>query len=165
MQPRADDGQLLDSEAQGAVIPFEPQPLAGDARYRAGHDRWHWRRRIRANRHQHFVYRIVIGLLGLLCIGAGVITGPLPGPGGIPLVLLGMAIWASEFGWARRLMLWFKALLHRVRMLTPGKKAMFWICFLACCGLIGYTSLLMFGLPGWLPGWLDHVLTTLPGVS
>ena len=50
----------------------------------------------------------------------GFVTGPLPGPGGIPLVLLGLAIWSSEFEWAHKLMQWFKAQLHRFRRLVPA---------------------------------------------
>jgi uncharacterized protein (TIGR02611 family) len=39
-----------------------------------------------------------IALLGII------IVGPLPGPGGIPVILLGLTILATEFIWARRLL-------------------------------------------------------------
>jgi hypothetical protein len=42
----------------------------------------------------------------MICLGF--ISGPIPGPGGIPLVLLGLAVMASEFVWAERLMVVFK---------------------------------------------------------
>ncbi len=46
-------------------------------------------------------------LIGLLfVVGAG-LTGWLPGPGGIPLFLIGIAILATEFEWAERLRDWF----------------------------------------------------------
>ncbi|HIW31018.1 MAG TPA: PGPGW domain-containing protein, partial [Candidatus Luteococcus avicola] len=35
---------------------------------------------------------------------AAALTGWLPGPGGIPLFLMGLAVWASEFEWAHRLL-------------------------------------------------------------
>ena len=77
-------------------------------------DRWRWRRKIRQNPRQLArlpgLRRRSLGLL-LLCLG--LVTGPLPGPGGIPLVLLGLAIWSSEFEWAHRLMIWFKVQLQR----------------------------------------------------
>ena len=31
------------------------------------------------------VYRAAVGILGLILIALGVVSGPLPGPGGIPL--------------------------------------------------------------------------------
>lgn len=161
--------------------PEDPPPEAGpaesptgsddDGRGRAGpggasakQDRWRWRRRIRANPQQRFAYRVIIGVLGLVCLIAGALTGPLPGPGGIPLVLLGLAIWASEFSWAHRLLEWFKRKVHQVRRLPRGRKALFWVCFLAACGLLGYASLVTVGVPQWLPSDVDGVLARIPGV-
>jgi hypothetical protein len=43
---------------------------------------------------------LIVG--GLFVIAAG-LTGWLPGPGGIPLFLLGIAILATEFAWAKRI--------------------------------------------------------------
>ncbi len=163
MQPRADDGPLVEDERRRVELAAEDEAVRVAAGTHA-RDRWHWRRRIRASPHQHFVYRIAIAILGLMCIAAGLLTGPLPGPGGIPLVLLGLAIWASEFRWAYRLMMWCKAKLHQVRQLPPGRKVLFWVLFVACCGLLGYTGMLLFGLPGWLPDVVGDVLGFLPGV-
>lgn len=41
-------------------------------------------------------------ILGALFIITAVLTGWLPGPGGIPLFLIGIAILATEFAWAGR---------------------------------------------------------------
>lgn len=41
----------------------------------------------------------VIGIFVVLCSG---LIGWLPGPGGIPLFLIGIAILSSEFSWAER---------------------------------------------------------------
>ena len=41
-------------------------------------------------------------VVGLLFIIASVLTGWLPGPGGVPLFLIGIAILATEFAWAKR---------------------------------------------------------------
>ena len=71
-------------------------------------DRWRWRRKIRQDKRKLVVYRAAVGILGLVLIALGVVTGPLPGPGGIPLVLLGLAVWSSEFEWAHQLMMWLK---------------------------------------------------------
>ncbi|MDO5682053.1 MAG: hypothetical protein Q4G46_04405, partial [Propionibacteriaceae bacterium] len=59
-------------------------------------DRWRWRAKIRRDPRQLFFYRIGVGIAGLVLMIAAIITGPLPGPGGIPLFLLGLAVWSSE---------------------------------------------------------------------
>jgi uncharacterized protein (TIGR02611 family) len=127
-------------------------------------DRWRWRRKIRQNKRQLAVYRVAVALLGLLLIALGLVSGPIPGPGGIPLVLLGLAVWSSEFEWAHQLMLWFKKQLHRYRTWSTPKKVLFWVAFFSCCGLLGYFYLLALGIPGWLPGSVDVVLQRLPGI-
>src|SRR4051795_13051118 len=69
-----------------------------------GTDRWAWRARMRRNPATRRVYRFGVGLLGMLLLALAVVTGPLPGPGGIPLALLALAVLASEFAWAARLL-------------------------------------------------------------
>ncbi len=88
-------------------------------------DRWRWRRKIRGNPHQLRIYRSLVALAGLLLVCLGFVSGPIPGPGGIPLVLLGLAIWSSEFEWAHQLMMWFKAQLHRYHQWSPHWKIAF----------------------------------------
>lgn len=127
-------------------------------------DRWAWRRRIRADPRKARVYRIGVAIAGLLLIILGAATGPLPGPGGIPLVLLGLAVWASEFEWAQRLMQWFKRQLHRFRSWGRGKQALAWVLFFAVIGCIGYAYLLVVGVPVWLPHAVADKLDLLPGV-
>jgi uncharacterized protein (TIGR02611 family) len=128
-------------------------------------DRWRWRRKIRGNPHQLRIYRSLVALAGLLMVCLGFVSGPIPGPGGIPLVLLGLAIWSSEFEWAHQLMMWFKAQLHRYHQLGPHWKIACWAVFLICCGLIGYSYLIVLGAPGWLPDDLTSVLDRLPWVG
>ncbi len=127
-------------------------------------DRWAWRRKVRANVHRRRIYRVVVGLAGLLLIGLGVLTGPLPGPGGIPLVLLGLAVWASEFAWAHRLMLRFKHALHVFRGWSRKKQVLAGVIFVAICGVLGYGYLLVIGPPAWIPQQVDALLARLPGV-
>src|SRR3954469_19862397 len=132
---------------------------------RTGEDRWVWRRRIRSNPHQLRVYRCVVGALGLLLVLLGLATGWLPGPGGIPLVLLGLAVWASEFAWAHRLMLRFKHALHVFRGWSRRRKLVFWLAFVGLCALVGWTYLVVVGQPSWFPFEVDRVLAMLPGVE
>lgn len=42
-------------------------------------------------------------IIGSLFIVAAGLTGWLPGPGGVPLFLIGIAILATEFTWAKRI--------------------------------------------------------------
>ena len=128
-------------------------------------DRWAWRRRIRANPHRLRVYRCIVAAVGLLLILLGLATGWLPGPGGIPLILGGLAVWASEFHWAHRLMLRFKHALHVYQAWGRRKKVVFWLLFLAACGLLGWAFLSVVGPPSWIPLQVDRMLAYLPGVE
>src|SRR4029079_9512742 len=120
----------------------------------ADDDDWEWRRKIRSNPHSHLIYRIVVGVVGLVSVVLGLLLVPLPGPGWI-VVFLGLGVWASEFEWAQRLLSRVK---HTVRtwnnwlrpqpwwmrglallVVTAAVAALFWLMFL--------TS----GVPGFLP--------------
>lgn len=127
-------------------------------------DRWQWRAKIRRSPTKLRLYRVVVAVVGLFFIALGVVSGPIPGPGGIPLVLLGLAVWSSEFVWARRLLRWFKAQLHRFQSWSRPRQALAWVAFFAVCGLLGYSYLLVLGAPGWLPAPVDSLLARLPGV-
>ena len=127
-------------------------------------DRWQWRRKIREDKRKLVVYRFVVAFLGVILVALGIVSGPLPGPGGIPLVLLGLAVWSSEFEWAHQLMMWFKEQLHRYRTWSTGMKTVFWVAFFGCCGLLGYAYMLALGIPGWLPGSVNLLLQRLPGL-
>ena len=128
-------------------------------------DRWAWRRRIRQNPHQLRVYRVGVGFAGLLLICLGLVTGPLPGPGGIPLVLLGLAIWSSEFEWAYRLRQRFKAEIKKFRAWPTSRKVAFWLVFFVVCAGFGYTYLVVLGPPFWMPAVGANLLEHLPGVE
>ena len=78
-----------------------------------------WRDRLRDRRGVDLAYRVVVGVVGLAVLTAGIVTIPYPGPGWA-IVFIGLAILATEFDWARRLlkytrgrydqmMHWFKA--------------------------------------------------------
>jgi uncharacterized protein (TIGR02611 family) len=55
---------------------------------------------------------LLIGLLGFIFVAVGLVLVPLPGPGWL-IVLGGVAIWAVEFEWARRLLRFARERLHR----------------------------------------------------
>ncbi|KWX65855.1 TIGR02611 family protein [Mycobacterium sp. NAZ190054] len=62
-----------------------------------------WRDRLRDRRALDLVYRIAVGVVGLLVLGVGILAIPYPGPGWA-IVFLGLAILATEFEWAHRLL-------------------------------------------------------------
>jgi uncharacterized protein (TIGR02611 family) len=58
--------------------------------------------------------RLTVGLVGALVVVTGIVLLPLPGPGWA-IIFVGIAIWAIEFHWARRLLLFAKAQVSRWR--------------------------------------------------
>lgn len=132
-------------------------------------DRWAWRRRIRSDPRTYRWYRLGVGVLGVLLILLGAATGWLPGPGGIPLVLLGLAVLASEYEWAHHLLQRARARAHVFgEWARRQPRWMRWsggLATLAGVMVAMWLTLAVLGLPGWLPGQVTAVLTTLPGVD
>ena len=161
-QPRSSDA----AEAQVLDPPAAPHGAHSEHHLlrESVEDRWRWRAKIRRNPYQLRAYRVLVALAGLFFVVLGFVSGPLPGPGGIPLVLLGLAIWSSEFVWAQHVMAWFKVQLHRFRSWSRPKQALAWAVFFACCGAFGYSYLLLLGAPAWMPTRAEDVLAKLPGI-
>lgn len=132
-------------------------------------DRWEWRRRIRANPRHHRAYRIVVGVIGGLLLLLSVATGWLPGPGGIPLFLVGLAVLASEFEWAHRLLQRAKAEAHRFTAWSRKQPA--WVRWsgglLTIVGVLAavWLFLVVIGVPGWTPDAAAGFLEGLPGIG
>lgn len=172
MSAGAEGSRTPDAEQATATMPPPPVPGDGSTAHHHHHhvliepeeDRWRWRRRIRQNPRRLAVYRVVVAIGGLLLVCLGFVSGPIPGPGGIPLVLLGLAIWSSEFEWAHRLMQRFKLHLHRYGAWPRRKQVLFWVVFVVVCGTLGYSYMLLTGVPGWLPGPIEAALLRLPGL-
>jgi uncharacterized protein (TIGR02611 family) len=70
------------------------------------------RQRVIATRTGRLTLRIVVGIIGLIFVVVGLVLVPLPGPGWL-IVLLGLAIWAIEFDWARHLLEYTRRQLER----------------------------------------------------
>ncbi len=135
----------------------------------ARRERWAWRARLRRNPARYRIYRGAVGLFGVLLVLVGLVLGPFPGPGGIPLILGGLAVLASEFIWARRL-------LERARRHVTdfahwaGRQP-------RCLRMAGSFSLLLLvagvvwgffvvvGVPGLVPEVVGDQLVRLPGVE
>jgi uncharacterized protein (TIGR02611 family) len=59
--------------------------------------------RIRKTPHGRMALKIGIGTIGTLVVALGLLLIPFPGPGWA-IVILGLAIWALEFSWAKNLL-------------------------------------------------------------
>ncbi|BBY77767.1 TIGR02611 family protein [Mycolicibacterium parafortuitum] len=66
--------------------------------------RWaQWRDRLRGRRTADLIYRTAVGVVGLAVLAVGIVAIPYPGPGWA-IVFVGLAILATEFEWAKRLL-------------------------------------------------------------
>jgi uncharacterized protein (TIGR02611 family) len=78
------------------------------------------RARLRASPAGRVTFRILVALLGLVLVLVGLLLVPLPGPGWL-IVLGGVAVWAVEFEWARRLLRYARRQLHRWNSWMAGQ--------------------------------------------
>ena len=71
------------------------------------------RERLRRRPVANLIYRIAVGVIGIVVLAVGIITIPYPGQGWAT-VFLGLAILATEFVWARRLLTYAKSRYDKV---------------------------------------------------
>jgi uncharacterized protein (TIGR02611 family) len=114
----------------------------------------HFRDFIRRHRWLDVTYRALVGLVGVLVVLGGFALIPLPGPGWL-IVFTGLAILATEFEWAERLLRygrsrlrawseWIKARSLPVRLLFGAVSLAFVAALVAA-----YAA--WQGVPGWVP--------------
>jgi uncharacterized protein (TIGR02611 family) len=123
--------------------------------------RWaRWRDRLRDRPKAELGYRIAVAVIGLVILGVGVLAIPYPGPGWA-IVFVGLAILATEFDWARRLlaytrerydkvMAWFKAQGLWVQLLGAALTVAVVLGTLWLLGALSWAA----GLVGWESKWL-----------
>jgi uncharacterized protein (TIGR02611 family) len=117
-------------------------------------DDWEWRRRIRASPRWRRVYQVAVVILGLVLVLGGLALVPLPGPGWL-IVILGIAVWASEFEPASRLLEFVK---DKVRAWERWVLVQRWWVK----GLVGLVTVAFVGFALWLTMWLTGVPGLLP---
>ncbi|MFB9239926.1 TIGR02611 family protein [Plantactinospora siamensis] len=140
--------QVSDDRAGADPRTGESAPVTPSGRAEAaapdGSTARRWRRTrtaldlIRANPTGRILLKIVVGLAGAVVVAVGAVLVPLPGPGWL-IVIAGLAIWAIEFHWARRLLTFTRA---RVRAWTRWVGGRSWPTRL----LLGAVSLAFVGV-------------------
>lgn len=128
-------------------------------------DRVAWRVRLKAHPTTRWWFRIGVGLVGVSMLIAAPLTGWLPGPGGIPLFLAGLAVLSTEFLWAKRFRKWLVRQLRTYLDWPVWRQRIFWACFFACIGAFQWVYLSVMGVPAWVPAWAADLLRFLPGVD
>lgn len=124
-------------------------------------DDWAWRRAIRANPTSRRIYRIAVFVVGLVLLLGGLALVPLPGPGWL-IVIAGIAIWASEFEPASRLLEFVK---DKVRAWEQWLKPQAWwvkglVALGTACVVAAalWLTMRVTGVPGLVPDGLEEWL-------
>ena len=111
--------------------------------------RWaRWRDRLRDRPAAEFSYRLAVAIAGLAVLGAGILAIPYPGPGWA-IVFIGLAILATEFDWARRLLAYTRQRYDKV--MAWFRRQARWVQALgaAFTGAIVIATLWLLGALGW----------------
>jgi len=134
----------------------------------AADDDWEWRRKIRSNPHSHLIYRIIVGVVGLVIVVLGLILVPFPGPGWL-IVFLGLAIWASEFEWAQHLLRHTRRTLYAWAVwLKPQPwwvKGLVLLLTVAAVAVVFWLLFLISSVPSFFPDSIEQWLKGVPGLA
>lgn len=126
-------------------------------------DDWAWRRRIRAHRTAAKVYRVAVFLLGLVVVVLGLLLIPFPGPGWL-IVIAGLAIWATEFEKAQRVLEFVRRYLRMwedwVRRQTLIVKGLVGVVGIAFIATVLWLTFHLSGIPGFFPDGLTNWMRT-----
>jgi uncharacterized protein (TIGR02611 family) len=132
----------------------------------AGED-WRWRRKIRSNRPSRLIYRLVVGVIGLVIVVVGLIMVPFPGPGWL-VVFIGLGVWASEFERAQGLLRLVRRTLEAwTRWLIPQPwwmKGLVLLVTIATVAAVFWLLLLISAVPGYFPDQVQEWLKKVPGL-
>ena len=146
----------------------QPRPDDDDNITLDADDDWQWRRKIRSNPHSHLIYRLLVGVLGVSIVVLGLILVPFPGPGWV-IVFVGLAVLASEFEWAQRLLHrarnTLKAWSHWLRPQPWWVKGVVLLLTIAAIAAIFWLLFLISDIPGFFPDVVERWLWTVPGLG
>lgn len=137
--------------------------LDADSLIDAEEDDWEWRRRLRANPTTARFYRVGVFVLGFVIVVLGLLLIPFPGPGWL-IVIAGLAIWATEFEKAQRVLEFVKSKLRiweewvkRQNLFVKGLVGVVGIAFIAT---VLWLTFHFSGIPGFFPDGLANWMRT-----
>jgi uncharacterized protein (TIGR02611 family) len=111
--------------------------------------RWaRWRDLLRDRPAAEFGYRIAVAVIGLAVLAVGIIAIPYPGPGWA-IVFVGLAILATEFDWARRLLAYTRERYDKVMAWFRRQGRWVQAIGAAFTGAIVVATLWLLGAVGW----------------
>lgn len=114
-------------------------------------------RYVRRNRTTHAAWRVVVAVVGTAIIVGGVVLLPLPGPGWL-IIFAGLAVLASEFVWAQRLLHFARrqvsAWTRWVNRQPLPVRALIGLGFLLLVVALVAAYLAVVGPPSWAPSWV-----------
>ena len=85
----------------------------------------------------------IVLTVGMLFVLAAGLTGWLPGPGGIPLFLIGVAILATEYAWAQRLKVFVLRIVSTVGTWLKQHPIIMWLAIIALVISLGFSVYLI----------------------
>jgi uncharacterized protein (TIGR02611 family) len=134
----------------------------------AHEDRWAWRARIKGKPTTRRIYRIVVGVVGVAIVLVGIVLLPAPGPGWA-IIFVGLAVLASEFEKAQRLLDFAKRHVHRWTTWMGRQhlvvRVLVGLAILAFVLAIFWGYFAVMGVPTWLPDVAEQPLLQLvPGL-
>ena len=97
--------------------------------------------------------RVIIGSTGGLVLVVGIIAIPYPGPGWL-IVFTGLAILATEFDWARRLLDFAKGKYDAWTEWLKRQPLLLRLAVLAATSIVVIATLWLVGVLGMINGWL-----------
>lgn len=125
------------------------------------------RARVRSTPVGRQVYRVVVGLVGTAVTVLGLVLIPFPGPGWL-IVFAGLAILASEFAWAQRL------LDHARRQVSAwtawlgrqnlAVRALVLLGIVLLVVAVFWGLFALSGVPTWLPDVVENQVARAPGL-
>jgi uncharacterized protein (TIGR02611 family) len=111
--------------------------------------RWaRWRDRLRERPAAEFGYRIAVAVIGLAVLAVGILAIPYPGPGWA-IVFVGLAILATEFDWARRLLAYTRKRYDKVMAWFRRQGVWVQAMGVAFTGVIVVATLWLLGAVDW----------------
>jgi uncharacterized protein (TIGR02611 family) len=97
-------------------------------------------------------WRVGVGVLGGLVLVAGIIAIPYPGPGWL-IVFTGLAILATEFAWARRVLHYARTKYDAWTAWLRRQPIVVRLAVLAVTGLVVLATLYLLNVFGLVAGW------------